>query len=99
MDIRITSLNRMCEEYNTEFILQQLQDSLQNDETLHPLDHQSVLDWLQSDLALEDLSSIYEGDVIDAPAANIKANHLLYLLVRIGLLEVSKECRATFSRE
>lgn len=99
MNIRIESLDRMCKEYNTEFILQQLQDSLQNDETLHPLDHQYVLDWLQSDLELEDLSSIYEGDVIDAPAANIKDNHLLYLLVRIGLLEVSKECRAAFLHE
>lgn len=98
MNIRIESLNRMCKEYNTEFILQQLQDSLQNDKTLHPIDHQYVLDWLKSDLELEDLSSIYEGDVIDAPAANIKENHLLYLLVRIGLLEVSKECRAAFSK-
>lgn len=97
MNIRIESLNRMCKEYNTEFILQQLQDSIQNDETLHPLDHQYVLEWLQSDLELEDLSSIYEGDVINAPTANIKDNHLLYLLVRIGLLEVSKECRAEFS--
>lgn len=99
MNIRIESLNRMCKEYNTEFILQQLQDSLENDQTLHSIDHQHVLDWLQSDLEIEDLASVYEGDVIDTPAAKIKDNHLLYLLVRIGLLDVSKECRATFSCE
>lgn len=99
MNIRIASLNRMCEKYNTEFILQQLQDSLQNDKTLHPIDHQYVLDWLQTELEIEDPTSIYEGDVINSPGDKIKDNHLLYLLVRIGLLEVSKECRAAFSDE
>lgn len=99
MNVRVESMERMAKEYNTDFILQQLQDSLQNKETLHPIDHQYVLDWLKFDLELEDPASIYEGDVIDVPTAKIKDNHLLYLLVRIGLMEVSKECRATFSHE
>lgn len=99
MNVRIESMKRMAEEYNTDFILQQLQDSLQNKETLHPIDHQYVLDWLKFDLELEDPASIYEGNVIDSPAAKIKDNYLLYLLVRIGLLELSKECRGTSSHK
>lgn len=95
MNMRIESLNRMCKEYNTDFILQQLQDNLQNSDVLHPIDHQHVLNWLQSDLGLDDMRVIYEGDATETPTDKIKDNYLLYLLVRIGLLELSNE----FARE
>lgn len=91
MSIRIESLNRMCREYNTDFILHQLQENLQNGDVLHPIDHQHIVDWLQSDLRLDDMGSIYDQDVTQAPTDKIKDSYLLYLLVRIGLLEVSNQ--------
>lgn len=91
MSIRIESLDRMCREYNTDFILQQLQDNLQNNEVLHPIDHQFIVEWLQSDLALEDMGVIYEGDPAQTFTQKIKESYLIYLLVRIGLLELSSE--------
>lgn len=91
MSIRIESLNRMCKEYNTDFILQQLQDNLQNSDVLHPIDHQHVVEWLQSDLRMEDMGIMYEGDPTQRPTHKIKDSYLIYLLVRIGMLEVSSE--------
>lgn len=97
MNMRIESLNRMCKEYNTNFILQQLQDNLQNSDVLHPIDHQHILNWLQSDLGLDDMGAIYDGDIAEEPTEKIKDNYLLYLLVRIGLLEVSNECALDYA--
>lgn len=91
MKMRIESLDRMCKEYNTHFVLRQLQDSLQNRDVLHPIDHQHVLNWFQADLGLDDVGVIYEEDATETPTDKIKDNHLLYLLVRIGLLELSNE--------
>lgn len=91
MNMRIESLNRMCNEYNTDFILQQLQDNLQTSDVLHPIDHQHITAWLQSDLGLDKMGAIYDGDATEAPTDKIKDNYLLYLLVRIGLLELSNE--------
>lgn len=91
MSIRMESLNRMCKEYNTDFILQQLQDNLQNSEVLHPIDHQHVVEWLQSDLSMEQMGVIYEEDPTQMLTHKIKDSYLIYLLVRIGLLEVSNE--------
>lgn len=91
MSIRMESLNRMCREYNTDFILQQLQDNLQNSDVLHPIDHQHVVEWLQADLHMENRGGIYEEDPTHIPSHKIKDSYLIYLLVRVGLLEVSNE--------
>lgn len=91
MSIRMESLNRMCREYNTDFILQQLQDNLQNSDVLHPIDHQHVIEWLQADLHMENREGIYEEDPTHIPSHKIKDSYLIYLLVRVGLLEVSNE--------
>lgn len=89
MSIRVESLNRMCKEYNTDFILQQLQDNLQNKDVLHPIDHQHLVEWLKSDLQIENVGIIYEEEPTEVLTNKIKDSYLIYLLVRIGLLEVS----------
>lgn len=98
MSIRKEIFHRVCREYNTDFILRQLQNNLQNRDVLHPIDHQEILDWLQCDLSLEDASIIYEEDPTQIPTNHkIKESYLIYLLVRIGLLEISSECATDYA--